>query len=516
MRELLSKHIQQQTGCTPNQANRFAQKYIDAVAKEALKQSQYVSKTETIYFNQNTVYRESGRITVDGTTYNVFAVIQGGMTKEGKVLMASKERLLNIIKQGSKITGLSEVQLTREFLDILYASTDPEELLGKVEDELISSDNAGIDYVPIDMVSLNNFIRANKAIARSGLNDNYVSTLNRNLRIAQAILVLAERNNGVLPHVRNPISQDSRRVYYMGLNLQNAPKEVRHAALGDCHEYDLENSVVAWKYSLCKDINPNIKLTATLEYLDHKRAIRQRLSQELFGNTSLYSVGQVKAAITSLGFGALLSTHDKQAIRENIKSKALAEKFISDPWVIEFSNEQHIMNKLILDAMEANNIHINDNWKDQDGFYQGKGKTKRVDKKIIWYYYEQVEREVQDEIFQELENCEPLLRVHDCVYTKRPAKLAELRAKIKEYGSEMNIGHDEHHRYGYSDIEIDHKKFIQQEEQKAARANGKVYVKKTSKPKQYQYVSPEGTYTGVGCFGPTYDSDFDPCLESQM
>lgn len=56
------------------------------------------------------------------------------------------------------------------------------------------------------------------------------------------------------------------RMYYEGVSVQNINKDLRSAVLGDCWEYDIRSSVVAWKMGWAKAIlTPVVKVRTCAE-----------------------------------------------------------------------------------------------------------------------------------------------------------------------------------------------------------------------------------------------------------
>ena len=102
--------------------------------------------------------------------------------------------------------------------------------------------NKHYDLCPINVKSLNQFIVFLTKRA------NMMNTVKKQMLIrqAKAIARIAKAGNNTLPMQKH----DSHfgRTYYTGrLNVQSIRKILRHAMLGDCYEYDIRSSVVAWK-----------------------------------------------------------------------------------------------------------------------------------------------------------------------------------------------------------------------------------------------------------------------------
>ena len=97
------------------------------------------------------------------------------------------------------------------------------------------------DVVELDMKSLSNYIKQMKG---DGCRD-YKPKVEHALAQARAILALAEYKNGLFYQRKK--KSDFGRTYYYGLSVQNVPKVLRPAMLGNCFEYDLRSAVVSWK-----------------------------------------------------------------------------------------------------------------------------------------------------------------------------------------------------------------------------------------------------------------------------
>ena len=234
--------------------------------------------------------------------------------------------------------------------------------------------------------------------------------------IAQA----AQESTGqcVMPNVISE-SQFGRK-YYKGPNLQNTPKIVRHAALGTCHEYDIESSVFAWKYSLfkeiCREENENVPMPATLEYLDYKRAKRRQLARIVFDSDEDGYVDIIKEAITAIGFGAparatgfvARGKYDPSALNTIITARTRLDKFLADPWIQEFVQEQKSINTIIIEkaSLEGMNKHF----KTIPEMMDRAGRLRA--NSVVSYLYQQTERNILEYLMQACEDSEKIGRAH--------------------------------------------------------------------------------------------------------
>lgn len=309
-------------------------------------------------------------------------------------------------------------------IEVLLASTDPTDLVRHFYGDL--PEDTIFDDVPIDLRSLNNYIKANQAITKR------YDKLDRNLHYAQLIYKIASCLDGVLPQIVN--ESEFGRKYYNGINLQSAPKIVRHAALGDCVSYDISASVFSWKFWAAKQLDPTIKLPATIEYLDLKSTQRKRLSFVVFGNYEEHSIKRIKQAFSAIGFGARAQNgvwyadgeRKTNALNAALGHKERVDLFLKDAWVKEFTDEQKAINALLFNWFKKNNKKS-----DYEMLLNKNGAFNEA--KTIAFMYQQAERELIEAAMQAAEEDEILLLVHDGFYTRRSAKKLEVKEVVGNF-----------------------------------------------------------------------------------
>jgi hypothetical protein len=286
--QILQLRFQERTGCSSKTALKKTQQYIGMSAHQLM---QHLNKDagSRFYIDQTHLQNTLQDVKIQGKRHYVWQTFQ-----------SFPERIFNIVQVGSNLTErLSMVEVNYKMEEILLAAGTPEELaveLYKPYNDQIQRDD--FTEVPIDMRSLGNYIRSNLAIDRE-TKSTQSENLDRNLKHAQRIYMLASANDNKLIQVHSDSAFGRR--YYRGPNLQNVPKIVRHAALGGCHEYDIESSVFSWKLSwfksICRDQQETISRPATLEYLDHKQAMRNQLAQAVFDTDAEWAVKIIKELI---------------------------------------------------------------------------------------------------------------------------------------------------------------------------------------------------------------------------
>ena len=501
----LELRFQEATGCTADKAEKFTRRYLWSCGLEMLRDNFTNQAGSGYYINQTQIQNSLKDIIVKGKRYYVWQTFQ-----------SFPERIFNIVQTGSNLNkelSMAQTQYTME--DVILAGGTPEELALEIYKPFKNEiDHQDYDLVPIDMRSLENYIRSNLALDRDNprINSELIEEWDRNLKHAQKIWMLSQASGNQLMHIHNESAFG--RKYYKGPNLQNTPKMVRHAALGRCHEYDIESSVFAWKLSwfraIAKAHITTMPMPATLEYLDHKGAIRRRLAQTVFGSETDWHIKIIKKFITSIGFGAPLrgvgyvadGRYQRPALAQIITSKTRLDSAMADPWVQEFVQEQSQMNDAIVALARINMAdeltQVAELWE--------KGGKKLKTNSVVSYLYQHAEREILDWAEQFCEDREVLLTVHDCIYTRRPVKLAEFRSGIQAFGEFFRLEHKEHRAYGWEDPVLPTDPFYDPREAVVAKRN-----------QQYDAGQKADHWTGAGYTGTEdYDIEQDPYFDAEI
>jgi hypothetical protein len=502
-RTLLELRFQEATGCTAAKAQKHTQNYIRLCALEIIHDNFTSQAGAGYYINQTQLQDTLNTVMVQGQRFYVWQTFQ-----------SFPERIFEIRQTGSNLNrelSLAQARYTLE--DIVLASGNPDELAAAVyapfEQEIAHEE---YDLVPVDMRSLSNYIKSNLSNDRDSarMSAELSEELDRNLKHAQKIHMLAQAADNQLMQIRNESAFGRR--YYKGPNLQNTPKRVRHAALGDCHEYDIESSVFAWKLSwfreICRAHNTSISMPATLEYLDHKRALRRRLARAVFDTEADWAVKTIKEFVTAIGFGAPLrgvgyvadGQYQKPALAQIITAKTRLDRALADPWVQQFVQEQSDMNAAIFALARVTLI---DELRTVPELWE-KGARKLKPNSVISYLYQHAEREILDWAEQFCEDRQVLLTVHDCIYTRQPVKLSEFREGLLAFGEFFRLEHQQHRAYTWEDSVMPTDPFYDPREQLVAQRN---HI--------YTASGAADHWNGSGYNGTQeYDPELDPYLSS--
>jgi hypothetical protein len=350
--------------------------------------------------------------------------------------------LFKIVKQGYKhgsqqgtLTMVEIFKIKDSIVEFETAEQTFKRLYSDYAD--IINDDSQIDWVAIDTQSLRAYITENKKFQK----DNnklyqYGVMAEEILKVSELLHEIGSVKIPALPQIKSPSTFG--RMYYRSLNLQNAPKVVRHAALGHYNQYDITSSIFAWQLHC---INDAFKTPATKELVIYKDMIRTMLVNDCMRNTPVEQETKlkfIKQAITALGFGARIdggayfdlesNRWIRSAINDTIKNKDDRLVFQNHKWVKEFCAEQIKITDYIIANTDVESLrHIPELWS---------AKTNKLrPSSLMAYLYQQYESTLMTTIKQLIpQEFEFLLGVHDAFYTrhKLPGTM------IQEYAQAIN------------------------------------------------------------------------------
>lgn len=223
------------------------------------------------------------------------------------------------------------------------------------------------DAVSIDVKSLANYMRW----LRHGANK--LSASKRKLYLLQAHVILSVAKDKGGKYYQRKKPSDFGRTYYAGTSVQNVNKELRRAMLGNCWEYDIRSSVVAWKMGFAKECIAALNLNGTvrdnfkhtLSYLEDKKGLMATLQYLVFGKDSEVPTALqpdlLKQAFTALSFGARKTARAwmdqngewaRPAMVEIFRVKEERDRFLNDVSVVGFINEQAILDNYLFDGIK--------------------------------------------------------------------------------------------------------------------------------------------------------------------
>lgn len=194
----------------------------------------------------------------------------------------------------------------------------------------------------------------------------------KRLRQAKTILSVCAVTDGVFLQRRK--SSAFGRTYYSGVSVQSMPKDLRKAMLGNCWEYDIRSSVIAWKMGFARDwvakncpwssVQDEFKITQL--YLQNKLDVMNTVRRYTFLENSRVSgalqLDLMKQAFTALSFGARLTAKGWRNVNGKTVPTALVDiirnpeeraRFVKDPTVLRFIKEQNRLDDLLFDAVKT-------------------------------------------------------------------------------------------------------------------------------------------------------------------
>ena len=385
--------------------------------------------------------------------------------------------LYHLLSKGNNFVGNSKgvPMYTREQIT---QAMSPEEILEVYTIEKPA--DAVDDIIWIDIDSLKNYIKnsknlLNKPKSYSDRVAQYIPHAQSVLSLAQAydqqqVCELTGKIRWALP--QNYKDSDWGRRYYTGaVALQNKPSPVRAASLGRCWEVDINSSVYRFYKSLATDLSIPTPMLDLL--LTDKLSFRRELASTLQNiSTSQYFILKlVKQSITSLGFGARDGAYS--AVSEIIKNTEDRQRFTQHAYWTGLKAEAAQITQAVREHFPEEIKH-----------FRATESKKFSMNRFMAYFYQMYETKVMQELWQQLElaDRQPVLWVHDCIYTLRDPRhnggIMGIEFNLKTlYNPHLKFDVTEYDDYDYVSEQVDidaqqHAERIAQQEQIAQQKYG--------------------------------------------
>jgi hypothetical protein len=334
------------------------------------------------------------------------------------------------------VQSLSEVT-TDEEIDVYLSGDDvsnialfdhlyPEYNLEWREDKL----NKLFDWVPVDVESVKAYVYWLET------ESNLIQGPKKDLALRQSLSILgiASVTKGYYLQRKKP--SPFGRTYYEGVSVQNVNKELRRAMLGNCWEYDIRSSVVAWKmgyargYLAASGLDQDLKKSfpSTLLYLEHKADFMATVSHYVFLESSPVPKDLrpklLKRAFTAISFGARQTAKGWLDASGNWTNPALVDilqnsedrtRFLSDVTVKQFIKEQNALDDYLYDLFKKFRPDLL-----LERYLQTEsGRPSKA--KVLAYLYQHGETQVMDIVRQaaQAKGLAPIANVHDAIFFKR-------------------------------------------------------------------------------------------------
>lgn len=372
----------------PNSAQRALEKYVRVLTAMLLKslqrgQSPMEAKLNSFSLSLHELANQGGQIGkkkirvhawLRDNNLELVKAIEIGTNLTGMVSQVKLTDLVTLIwhepeKTENKIT-IDGVVFDEQL--IKSDSTKNAELFNQLYPEFDAAVQAGtfkalFDALEIDVQSLQNYLQWLTEDSK-----HFKSTkLNSYLFQARIILAVAQHTGGTYYQRKKP--SEFGRMYYAGTSVQNVNKQLRHAMLGNCWEYDIRSSVVAWKMGFAdewvKHNQPNSTVSNcfinSLTYLDHKDSFINNVQKEVFGKDSdhkeEFQLKLLKQALTALSFGARKSgiswqnrdgEWETSAIANIFQIKEERDSFLNNLQVSGFIDEQSQLDMYLFNGVK--------------------------------------------------------------------------------------------------------------------------------------------------------------------
>lgn len=435
----------------PNSARRALDKYVHTLTTMLIKslsrgQSPMESKLSSFSLPLHELANKGGQIGnkkirlhawLKDNDLELVKTVELGSNLTGKISQVKFTDLVELEWQKPEVADnqidVDGVVIDRQFLD--NSSKQNTELFNQLYPEFDVAAQIGtleelFDVVDIDIPSLQNYLQWLQEDSK-----HYKpSKLNSYMFQSRIILAVAQHTGGKYYQRKKP--SEFGRMYYAGTSVQNVNKQLRCAMLGNCWEYDIRSSVVAWKMGFADEwvkLNqPNSTVRQcfvnTLTYLEHKEAIIKNVQTTVFGNNSdlaeEFQLKLLKQAFTALSFGArktAISWQDsngewvKSAISDIFQIKEERELFLNHHQVCGFIEEQHLLDAYFFEGVKVDCPQLL-----SKSYLQTKsGRASKP--KVIAYLYQQNETAVMDIVRNAMIEFDKtiLANIHDAIIIKQ-------------------------------------------------------------------------------------------------
>lgn len=297
------------------------------------------------------------------------------------------------------------------------------------------------DSVQLDIESLKNYIEWLQYVATKFTAVKKAELL----RQARLVLGLALARNGTLLQRIKPSSFG--RTYYHGISVQNVSRELRAAMLGDCWEYDIRSSVVAWKMGVakechaaeCSNVEFRRSFSASLSYLEDKADFMSTVQRHVFAETTNtpkeLQLKLIKQAFTALGFGARTNSYGwrdstgtwiNPAIVEIIKNGEERKRFLNNFVVKAFIAEQNRLDSYLYNTVKTHAPLL----LEKSELRSAGGRESKS--KVLAYLYQHSETQVMDIVRKTLQEFKftVLASIHDAIIVRKKLSI-DIRDEIQ-------------------------------------------------------------------------------------
>ncbi len=297
------------------------------------------------------------------------------------------------------------------------------------------------DWVPVDVESVKAYVYWLET------ESNLIHGPKKDLALRQSLSILGIASVTKGYYLQRKKASPFGRTYYEGTSVQNVNKELRRAMLGNCWEYDIRSSVVAWKmgyargYLAASGLDQDLKKSfpSTLLYLEHKADFMATVSHYVFLESSPVPKDLrpklLKRAFTAISFGARQTAKGWLDASGNWNNPALVDilqnsedrtRFLSDVTVKQFIKEQNALDDYLYDLFKKfrSDLLLERYLQTESG--------RPSKSKVLAFLYQHGETQVMDIVRQAAlaKGLAPIANVHDAIFFKRRLG-AEFKSEIE-------------------------------------------------------------------------------------
>ena len=441
-----------------------------------------------------------------------------------KWLRENQLALVETVEQGSAITGkVSEVKLSELVTSKNTLAIHGSAVVAKATDQALDDYLTGEEQDNHDL--FNHLYPDYRAIKSSGYFDDIFDPLPVDaqslksymvwladdaskikagdkamaLRQAKIVLGIASVFKGI--YLQRRKSSNFGRIYYEGTSIQNVNKELRRAVLGNCWEYDIRSSVVAWKMGYARSYLDSLsevhdlrrEFSATLCFLEDKEDFMATVRHGVFLTDSRVpkdlQASLLKQAFTAISFGAKHNSKGwpndsggwtNSAIASIILNAEERERFLSDAVVVKFTDEQTSLDNYIFSLVKIQRRDL----LRREILQTPSGLPSKS--KILAYLYQHDETEIMDVVRATAAEHDryAIANVHDAIFFKRRLGTElkhEIELRMQEYSANpyWRLRAKQIERYNPKRLDDEaevaaHKQRILEEERRAKEFFGKI------------------------------------------
>lgn len=285
-------------------------------------------------------------------------------------------------------------------------------------------------WVPVDVESLKAYLYW---VEMESL---HIKGAQKDLILRQALTIIGVATFTKGYYVQRVKHSPFGRTYYEGTSVQNINKELRRAMLGNCWEYDIRSSVIAWKMGYARNLlcDAGLELDlrkffpATLLYLEDKADLMATTRYFTFGDTSPVpkelQPALLKQAFTAISFGARASQNGWLDASGNWTNPALVDilqngedrkRFLADETVKLFIKEQNALDTYLFDLFQKNRPDL----LNESYLHTSSGRLSKA--KVMAFLYQHEETAVMNIVRKtaQARGHTPIANVHDAIFFKR-------------------------------------------------------------------------------------------------